>query len=400
MAFDSSYLVDCSYEYERSELCYESFYGYGNYGCAFISQSRGCTDVWFSFDMSGCESCFLSWNLRNKKYCFMNEQLSKEAYQKRVAEYKDMTYSQQRELVDTWKDIIATKAIHQASQTVNCTDCSGNLLKNCNNVHNAYIISNTENSANLFQGLNMKECMDCCNVAPAEFCYEMTGVIGNSHCRFVNYSYDNSFVDYSDHVFNSEHLFGCVGINKKKYCILNVQYTEEEYKKLREKIITHMKSTGEFGEFFPFSYSPFDYNETYAQDLFPLTQSDAEALGATWNESMDRPPANVDGIQAADLPDRISEVEDSILQQAIICEVSGRPYKIKDEELEVYRRMSIPLPRRHPEVRFQERLQQRPAPQLHSSECDKCARSLQCTYAPDSPETIYCDDCYKAAVLA
>jgi hypothetical protein len=49
--------------------------------------------------------------------------------------------------------------------------------------------------------------------------------------------------------------FGCVGIKKKEYCIFNKQYTKEEYERLREKLIEHMKDTGEWGEFFPVELS-------------------------------------------------------------------------------------------------------------------------------------------------
>jgi hypothetical protein len=52
---------------------------------------------------------------------------------------------------------------------------------------------------------------------------------------------------------------------------LNKQYTKEEYEKLLPKIIAHMKKTGEWGEFFPISISPFNYEETPAMDYYPLT---------------------------------------------------------------------------------------------------------------------------------
>ena len=34
-----------------------------------------------------------------------------------------------------------------------------------------------------------------------------------------------------------------------------------------------MQKTGEWGEFFPASFSPFGYNETVAQEYFPLNRS-------------------------------------------------------------------------------------------------------------------------------
>jgi hypothetical protein len=72
----------------------------------------------------------------------------------------------------------------------------------------------------------------------------------------------------------SKDCFGCVGLQRKQYCILNKQYTKEEYETLVPKIIEHMKSTREWSEFFPIEISPFTYNETVAQEYFPLTKAE------------------------------------------------------------------------------------------------------------------------------
>ena len=61
-------------------------------------------------------------------------------------------------------------------------------------------------------------------------------------------------------MLSSSDCFGCVSIRNKKYCILNKQYTKEEYEELLPKIIAHMsempfisKQTGTkfaYGDFF------------------------------------------------------------------------------------------------------------------------------------------------------
>jgi hypothetical protein len=72
---------------------------------------------------------------------------------------------------------------------------------------------------------------------------------------------------------NASYCFGCIGLhNNEQYCILNRQYTKEEYETLVPQIIEHMIQTGEWGEFFPASLSPFGYNETVAQEYFPLSR--------------------------------------------------------------------------------------------------------------------------------
>jgi hypothetical protein len=45
-----------------------------------------------------------------------------------------------------------------------------------------------------------------------------------------------------------------------------------------------MQKTGEWGQYFPASLSPFAYNESVAQDYFPLTAEVARQEGYTWHE--------------------------------------------------------------------------------------------------------------------
>jgi hypothetical protein len=94
-------------------------------------------------------------------------------------------------------------------------------------------------------------------------------------------------------VHKSSNMFGCASMRDKEYCILNKQYTKNEYEKLVPQIIEKMRgetsalgakadpATGdsragaERGEFFPSTISLFGYNETLAHEYFPLTKKDA-----------------------------------------------------------------------------------------------------------------------------
>jgi hypothetical protein len=328
----------------------------------------------------------------------MNQQLTETEYYQKIAEFKNLSYTQQQQLIQQWRNIISTQAIHQATVQVNVTDSTGNYLAKCHNVQEGYYVSNAENCSYIFQAEDIKDCIDGGNVAPAEFCYELTGVVRCQHCAFLNYSYDNTFAFYCDHVFNSQHMFACVGLNRQQYCILNKQYTESEYTRLRERVVQHMKQTGEYGEFFPYGYSPFSYNETVAHDLFPLHKAQALALGARWNDSLDQIPNVAAAVPADTLPERIAEITDDILKQTIICSVSRRPYRIQAGELAIYRRLDLPLPRKHPEVRFQERIQHRAAPRLYQRHCTSCQRPVQSSFAPGRPERIFCSTCYQAEI--
>ena len=56
---------------------------------------------------------------------------------------------------------------------------------------------------------------------------------------FVQIKESKNF-EYSMYGSSVSNIFGCVGVQNKQYCILNKQYTKEEYEALVPKIIEHM----------------------------------------------------------------------------------------------------------------------------------------------------------------
>ena len=64
--------------------------------------------------------------------------------------------------------------------------------------------------------------------------------------------------------------------------------------------------------------------------------------------------------------------EKMIANNAIICEVSQRPFRVIPNELLFYRKHHLPLPRKHPDIRFQERLEKVSIDAFHLRKCDKC----------------------------
>ena len=79
--------IDCS-NISKVESSYQSFWLGSSYRILYSSQCVDSSDLWFSRDCQGCLNCFGCVNLRKKSYCFFNEQLSKEEYEKKVAEYE------------------------------------------------------------------------------------------------------------------------------------------------------------------------------------------------------------------------------------------------------------------------------------------------------------------------
>ena len=219
---------------------------------------------------------------------------------------------------------------------------------------------------------------------------------------------------YSLNIRGCSNCFGCYGLKMKNYCILNKQYTKEQYEELLPKIIKHMNdmpyidSKGriyKYGEFFPFELSPFSYNETVAQEYFPLTKEEAIKQGYKWKDKEER-NYQID-IKIEKIPDSINDTIDNITSKIIECGHKGNcnqqcteAFKIIPEELQFYQRMNLPLPRLCPNCRHYERLSQRNPMKLWHRSCMKegCNNEFETTYDPNKPEIIYCEKCYQQEV--
>jgi hypothetical protein len=385
--------VDVSFCYE-SELCYEAVDSKNCYASSYIQNCDGCTNCSFCYGCKGCRDCFGCVNLVNKQYCIDNIQYSKEEYEEKMREFR-LTH-ENIEKAKKSLEAIKLHAVHRFAHLFNCENCTGDYLRDCKNVHESFDLPKSEDAKYIWTGIGLKDCMDCCYTGRgAEWCYECLSAFPGYHELFSSYCWESSEILYSDHCFNSEDCFGCVGLKKAKYCILNKQYTKEEYEVLVPKIIEHMKSTGEWGEFFPMQFSPFGYNETVAQEYFPLTEDEAEKHGSFWKiedsvHSYSGPKIEV--------PDDIANVGDDIVEKILTCEVTGKFYKIIPQELTFCRKMGLALPRKCPDQRHKERMALRNPRILFSRSCAECAAFVRTTYSPDRPEKVYCEKCYLEAV--
>jgi len=424
LLFNSDYNENCLYgsEIEASkeccdntmidscQLCYQGINLNNCYSAKFSIDCENCQNIWFCKDCIGCDNCIGCINLRNQKYYIYNEKYSKENYE---AKFEEMNLGSRKSLEgieeksrDFWLKF-PRKFIH-GRQNVSV---SGDYINHSKNVLNSYI------------ALGAQDCKYCMwlLVKPSKDCYDYTQFGDNvekvydslcvgrgaSDIKFSNLCVDNtSFIEYSEYCYNANHLFGCSYIQRgSSYCILNKQYTKESFEVLRTKIIEHMKKTGEYGEFFPIKNFPFAYNETMAQEYFPLTKKQATEQGYGWRDPEEK-NYKID-IKPQDLPDNIEDIGEDILNKIIGCEHQGecneqctKVFKITSQELQFYRNMNLPLPQLCSNCRHAQRRAQQNSFKLWHRKCMKpgCNNEFETSYAPDRPEIVYCESCYNQEV--
>lgn len=383
----------------HNELCYETVDCQGCYNVIYAEESKNCSDSAFIKNCNSCQYCLFSTNLQNKKYYIFNKLCTKDEYEKLRTEMRTGSFEKFEEYKAQFADLKRNMVVkcYYGTQNENVT---GNYINNSKNTFDSYecvdcedvrYVNNVEEK--------VKDCMDygywgnnASQIYECQACgYDLYNL------RFCNLCWSNcADLTYCDHCFSSQNCFGCVGLKQKQYCIFNKQYTKEEYEDLLSRIIAHMQKKGEWGEFFPAAKSPFAYNESLAQEWFPLTKQQAIARGYDWQEE-EKSPTSYEG-PVFKIPDSIRAVDDSITKQILFCECTGRPYKVISQELVFYQKMGLPIPRRCPDQRHLDRMARRNPRKLWNRQCAQCGTSLQTTYAPDRPEKIYCESCYLKAV--
>ena len=379
------WLIDCKH-------CYKSF---------FLQKCRNCIECFFLYDCANCQNCFCCTNLRNKKYYFFNRPLSKEEYQRKIKQIYLGNSESLMKIKEEFQKIIQQEGIHRAIMNRKVENCIGDDLNNCKD---CYIAFGGINSENIRYGqifIDLKDSMDVTNTVKGSNCYE-TAFAGDIYdVKFSNIIRGGLSVEYSRECYNCEYIFGCVGLRYKKYHIFNKAYTPQEYWKLVDKIKTKMLKDGEYGEFFPISASLYPYNDTFAYINFPLSRKEVEKIGGWWYEQSKFPDVkDLSILKASDVPQDIKEVDDSILNRAIICEKTGKPFRIIKKELDFYRRYQLPLPIVHPVQRILDRFQNVNPYKLWKAICQKCHKEIYTSYPPEKQKElkIYCEKCYLEEV--
>ncbi|HHE76662.1 MAG TPA: hypothetical protein ENL27_01610 [Candidatus Parcubacteria bacterium] len=401
-SFDNFWLLN-------SELCYENINCHHCYKTLFSQDCFDCHDTILSYDCRNCSNVIGCAGLRNKEYYIFNKPVSKEEYQKfleenSLASHKNLLNLKEK-AYQVWLSVP-----RRARRIIKSVNSWGDNIIESKNAKNCWWCGEIENSKHLYITVSLKDSYDCSSHGSGELCYEIAHSSGLYNSKFSLFSLggrgksDAFNLEYCYAVLNSHDCFGCVGLIKKEYCILNKQYSKEKYKELLPKIKKHMNKMPyvdkkgreyKYGEFFPPEFSLFGYNETAAQDYFPLTKEEAEEKGFIWSDY-----ESDSGYQFSDykIPDDIRDVKDDILEKILKCEVAGKPYRIIPMELEFYRRMGLPIPRKSPLQRHRERIAKLPPRKLYKRQCAKCGREIYTTYAPDRPEIVYCEECYKKEI--
>lgn len=421
---------------ENSKNCYLCISNQALQDCQYVTASNGvkssqevwwsgncensyeifnCANMYHSFFCSGCtdgtnlifceecnfsQDCAFCYGLNNQKYHIFNKPYTKEEYEKKMAEFTFWTH----ESIEKYK-LLFEKFIellpHQFAHQFRNEMCSWDYLYGNKSCSNAFSVIETENARYFFEGGRVKNIYDCSNFYDGEG--SSIWSIGVNHGTKVFFSANitlSSDIYYSTHLYSCKFCFGCTWLKNQEYCILNKKYSKEEYFKIVQGIVEKMIEKDEWGEFFPKALSQFGYNETVAQEYFPLTKDEAIHRGYAWSDYIPPNPKVDKIIPWTKLPWDITSIPDDVLNWAIECEVTKKLFRINVLELEFYRKHKLPPPRRHPETRHLDRIKKRNPRTLCNRKCYNCQKEIRTSYAPKRPEKLFCEICYLEEVFS
>lgn len=362
-----------------NELCYESIASERCYNCQYVTNSRDCRDCLMIEDCQSCTDCIGCFGLHAKRFYVFNQSVTEGEYNKIRAEYFPLTPEKLAQLQNQF-DALRQQQPHRAAHIYASEDCSGDLILNSVNCHYCFDIKECEHCKFVSNTPKAKDTYDAIFSSPygLEHCYETCSTTGvrDGLATFLVWNCYN--IAYSLECHNSHDLLACVGMQKQQFSILNRSYSESEYTTMRAKIIAHMKQTGEWGSYLPTVVSPFGYNETIAQEYFPLTKSQAATLGFSWYTASEKTtPANA--------------------AQAQTCTQCRKSFRFVPQELTFYAKAKVAPPTHCPDCRRTRRLLERGPYHLWERECSQCQNSITTNYDPARVPVVYCERCYRNA---
>ena len=323
----------------------------------------------------------------NQSYCINNKQYTKEEYKKEIENIKPQTKTEQEKVI--W-----------CNQT-ECENSFGNNYTWCTNCSFSDALTNCENTKYSREISDMKNVYDGMWIL-SEFGLENRASGYSHHCLFSLIVLHSSNPLYSRHCDNCDHIFWCVWLKDKSYCIYNEQYTKEEYNKIVPQIIAQMIRDKEWLEFFNPQFSYFWYNETPSMEKYPLSKEEALKM---WykREDYESPAPKVEKfVPWEKLPkqwcrviqEKKPDILKKILNYAVVCEVSKKPFRITNQEIEFYIKHNLPLPTKHPDVRHKERFLKKDSTVMILTTCDECWEEILSVHNKWEWKKVLCEKCY------
>lgn len=241
--YNNKNIVDGSFLY-NSEIAYNSIDLRRCYNMYFCQDCSDCNDLFLCYDCIGSRDCFGSCGLRRGQYYIFNEKFSRQEYEKRIKVLREEWKTPQgqaalRERFQKLKISIPHRYLHELESE----NCTGDYVYNSRSCFWSFDIRRCQDSEYLYNTFDLKNCSDVSYAKEGELLYECVSCMGLN----FNYCYIiwlGSNLDFCELCFSCSDCIGCIGLKNKRFCILNTQYSEDEYRREAAHIKGELREAG------------------------------------------------------------------------------------------------------------------------------------------------------------
>jgi hypothetical protein len=435
-AVRSKWTLD-NYRVWDSEIVYQSLNISKSHNIFFSQYIENCFNTRFSYDVIWWQNILFGYWLRNSNYVYKNKVLTKEEREKVFKVYKEKikSYKWLQEVIEEY-EIFVNQFPKKSTWNTTIENVSWNEITNSKNILNSFVWEESEDINNSYIFAGLKSCAD---ISSTWWCEKSYNIASSMECNWLiacshifSGKTNNTFYSYMMQWWSFN--FWSFGLTNQNHTILNKKYDNETRESLIIKIIEELQSKEKFGEFFDISLSPYPYNDSVAYDYYPVQkiienwtekiinkdgiwtlyiqnpqQKISDAIRDLWwkekvkikRRTQDNEiniPKWIDLLKQEDIPENIDDVQNDILEKAIICKSTSRPFRIVAMELEFHRKYWIALPREHYDLRHYKKISKRPPRELYLRNCDKCWVEMISVYAQKYQWKVYCEKCYDKEI--
>lgn len=400
----------CAEMTENSAEIYESTHVTSSYNvlnshrlhnCKFVRQSYDCINSSFLFDCRNCENCFGATNKRNAKYLWFNEQLSQSEWEQRRAEVDLGSRQTLDDMLARFRMMMEKEAVWPENFNELTEACTGEFLTKSEDCKECFFVKDSKHNFWLSYGLGI--CEGNAYLAGAGEStnnFYSHAPFKSSGCKYVHSCYACQNLEYCMQCYNCEDCFGCVGLIRKRFCIFNKQYSEEDYWATLDQIKCRMLERGEYGDFFPAHFSPSYFFASPAL-AFLVDNEEAKKLGVALYD-LDSEGARGNSDPAApvkaisELPDHIKDIASEVWGGVQFLDVAeGRRFNYIKPELELYKRLGIAPPIQSGMRRLRSLVEEANSAIPMEAVCAKTGKKLRVAKNKAYPtRTIYCREAY------
>lgn len=232
---DGDYCVEC-------EMLYECVDSYRCYNSAYLNYCARTYDSYFSWDCGDCHDIFGCVHLKQKQYCIANVQYTRREYEKKLHELLNRPAQEHLAALNEIKKrfpLGPTYVSHSQNSDY------GNQVHYCTNCYLCFDTARSKDLAYAYDTAYSTSSMDLTYCYKAELCYECSDSSKIYNCDFVQWSSECFDSAYLTSCKDCHNCFGCASIAHKKYCLLNKQYSEVDYRKIVGEFIASRFTTPE-----------------------------------------------------------------------------------------------------------------------------------------------------------